>query len=214
MKATVTPVGSPPHYFDRSPDAASRPTTLQLDLPDRSFTLHADRGVFSGGRIDPGTRFLLRAAPPPSPSGHLLDLGCGYGPVAVTLAARAPGATVWAVDVNDRALALTRRNAETNGLDNIRAVRPEDVPDDLRFATVWSNPPIRIGKAALHDLLAGWLGRLTPDGHAVLVVQRHLGADSLHRWLAEQGWLVTRLGSRAGYRLLEVRPPEREPAVT
>src|SRR5690606_3847538 len=103
---------------------------------------------------------------------------------------------------------------EANGLDNIRAVRPEDVPEDLRFATAWSNPPIRIGKAALHDLLGDWLGRLTPDGHAVLVVQRNLGADSLHRWLAARGWLVTRLGSRSGYRLLEVRPPERGSAVT
>lgn len=197
-------MGSPAHYFDPSPGTPSRPTSLRLDLPDRSFTLVADRGVFSVGRVDPGTKYLLLAAPPPPPAGDLLDLGCGYGPIALTLAARAPGATVWAVDVNERALGLTRRNAAAAGLDNVVVVRPGDVPDDVRFAAIWSNPPVRIGKAALHDLLTGWLDRLAPDGHALLVVQRNLGADSLQRWLADRGWEVERRGSRMGYRLLGV----------
>jgi 16S rRNA (guanine1207-N2)-methyltransferase len=79
------------------------------------------------------------------------------------------------------------------------------VPPELRFAAIWSNPPIRIGKEALHDLLGTWLARLTPDGVAILVVQRHLGADSLAEWLRGQGWDVARLRSRMSYRLLEVR---------
>jgi 16S rRNA (guanine1207-N2)-methyltransferase len=193
------------HYFSSSPQAPSQPTSLRLDLPDVTFSLDADRGVFSAQRIDPGTKVLLLEAPPPPPAGDLLDLGCGYGPIALTLAARAPDATVWAVDVNERALALTQANAAAAGLDNVRAVAPDAVPQDVRFATIWSNPPIRIGKAALHDLLTHWLGRLAADGHALLVVQKHLGADSLHRWLEQQGWRVARRVSRMAYRVLEVR---------
>jgi 16S rRNA (guanine1207-N2)-methyltransferase len=197
-------VGSPTHYFSPSPGGASRPTTVRLDLPDLSLSLRTDRGVFSGARIDPGTKYLLTDAPDPPASGHLADIGCGYGPVALTLATRAPDATVWAIDVNERALALTRANADAAGLSNVRVARPDEVPEAVRFARLWSNPPVRVGKTALHGLLDRWLGRLEPDGRAVLVVQRNLGADSLHRWLVRRGWSVRRLGSRVGYRLLEV----------
>jgi 16S rRNA (guanine1207-N2)-methyltransferase len=198
-------VGRSSHYFSPSPDVPSRPSSVRLDLPDLSLTLRTDRGVFSGDRIDPGTRYLLTAAPAPPRAGHLADIGCGYGPIALTLAARAPGATVWAVDINERALELTRINARAAGLTNVRVASPDAVPHDVRLAALWSNPPVRVGKAALHDLLDRWLGRLETNGTALLVVQRHLGSDSLHRWLEARDWSVTRLGSRAGYRLLEVR---------
>ena len=173
-------------------------------LPDVYLELATDAGVFSPGRLDPGTRLLLEEAPRPPARGDLLDLGCGYGPVACVLAARSPGAAVWAVDVNGRALELCARNARTAGLANVRCLSPGDASLPARFAAVWSNPPVRIGKEALHALLSGWLGRLEPAGHAYLVVGRNLGADSLHRWLAGQGWPVTRLAARSGYRLLQV----------
>jgi 16S rRNA (guanine1207-N2)-methyltransferase len=192
------------HYFDAEPNAASRPSQVRLDLPDRSLVLATDRGVFSGDRVDPGTKYLLLEAGAPPPEGTFVDLGCGYGPIACTLAGRAPHATVWAVDVNARALDLCRTNASSLGLTNVRTASPDDVPADLAVDLLWSNPPIRIGKAALHDLLASWLDRLMPAGRALLVVQKHLGADSLQRWLGEVGWAVERLGSRTGYRLLEV----------
>jgi 16S rRNA (guanine1207-N2)-methyltransferase len=169
--------------------------------------LRTDRGVFSGDRVDPGTLALLRKAPPPPDAGHLLDLGCGYGPIAVTLAIQAPEATVWAVDVNQRALALVEENAAALQLPNIRAARPQDVPNEVRFAGVWSNPPIRIGKAALHELLLSWLARLAPGGRAWLVVQKHLGGDSLAAWLTGQGYPTTRLASKSAYRVLEVAGP-------
>ena len=177
---------------------------MRLTLPDLTIDLATDRGVFSRDGIDPGTKLLLLDAPPPAPTGDLLDLGCGYGPIAVTMARRSPGATVWAVDVNRRALDLVAANATSAGVDNVRVAEPDEVPDDVRFATIWSNPPIRIGKAALHELLLRWLARLAPDGRAVLVVQKHLGADSLLRWLEDAGHPTTRLESRLGYRLLEV----------
>jgi len=198
-------MGDASHYFDADPGLASDPRRVRLDLPDRSFVLETDRGVFSRDRIDPGTKFLLLEAPPPPETGTFVDLGCGYGPIACTLAARAPQATVWAVDVNRRAVQLCARNAAAHGLANVRAVLPEDVPADLAVDLIWSNPPIRVGKAVLYDLLDRWLARLTPAGSALLVVQRHLGADSLQRWLEQAGWQVERLGSRVGYRLLEVR---------
>ena len=149
---------------------------------------------------------LLRAVPAPPPEGDLLDLGCGYGPIAVTMARRAPGATVWAVDVNERALGLVGENAARLGLHNVRAARPESVPAEVRLAAIWSNPPIQVGKAALHQLLRDWVGRLTPEGRAWLVVHKHLGADSLMAWLQAEGHRTVRLASRKGYRLVEVAP--------
>jgi 16S rRNA (guanine1207-N2)-methyltransferase len=193
------------HYFDADPAVPSRPSTVRLDLPDRSFELATDRGVFAGDRVDAGTKYLLLEAEVPPTTGTFVDLGCGYGPIACTLAARAPDATVWAVDVNGRALELCRANAAALGLANVRVVAPDAVPADLAVDLIWSNPPIRVGKAALHELLTGWLSRLTTEGRALLVVQKHLGADSLQRWLTDRGWATQRLGSRTGYRLLEVR---------
>lgn len=195
------------HYFDPAPAVASRPGTVELVLPDLRTTLVTDRGVFSPDAVDAGTKLLLLEAPVPDPaeSGHLLDLGCGYGPIAVALAARAPAATVWAVDVNERARALATANAAALGLGTVRVAAPEEVPAGVRFAGIWSNPPIRVGKAALHELLGTWLDRLAPDGRAWLVVHRHLGSDSLARWLDARGNPTTRLASRAGYRILDVR---------
>jgi 16S rRNA (guanine1207-N2)-methyltransferase len=191
-------------YFEEEPAVASAPRRVRLTLPDVTLDLVTDRGVFAKDDIDPGTKLLLLEAPAPAASGNLLDLGCGYGAIALTMAARSPDATVWAVDVNARARALTATNAEALGYDNVRAAAPDGVPDDVRFATVWSNPPIRIGKPALHDLLRTWLPRLDAGGTAVLVVHKHLGSDSLAAWLEQEGWAVDRLRSRMGYRLLEV----------
>jgi 16S rRNA (guanine1207-N2)-methyltransferase len=198
------------HYFSPRPGAPHRPGLVRVVLPDVYLELATDAGVFSPGRLDPGTRLLLDSSPPPPSSGDLLDLGCGYGPIACVLAKRSPGATVWAIDVNERALELCARNAAAAGLSNVRCVLAGDPSVPPRLAGIWSNPPVRIGKPALHDLLSSWLGRLAGDGQAWLVAGRNLGADSLHRWLAEQGWSVTRKAARSGYRLLQVEfLPER-----
>jgi 16S rRNA (guanine1207-N2)-methyltransferase len=197
-----------PHYFEPEPAARSRLWWVDLVLPDVSLQLRTDRGVFAAAAVDPGTKRLLLDGPPlPNGATNLLDLGCGYGPIALTMARRAPHATVWAVDVNRRALALCAENAEANGVKNVHAVEPDEVPGDVRLDAVLSNPPIRIGKQALHEMLVHWLERLGPDGFALLVVQHHLGSDSLARWLGDNGWPTRRLSSRAGYRLLEVTRP-------
>jgi 16S rRNA (guanine1207-N2)-methyltransferase len=192
-------------YFDDQPDVASEPVLVDVTLPDTAFVLETDRGVFSRGHLDTATSMLLRADLPIASTGHLLDLGCGAGPIALTMARRSPEATVWAIDVNVRARELCARNAERNALHNIRVVAPDQVPAEVTFATIWSNPPIRIGKHALHELLEGWLGRMDQGGSASLVVQKHLGADSLQRWLIDLGYRCERVGSKAGFRLFTVR---------
>ena len=192
-------------YFEPDPDVASRPRTVDLVLPDGTFHLQTDRGVFSAAGVDPGTKLLLlEAGEPPDATVDLLDLGCGYGPIALTLARRAPKATVWAVDVNRRALSLCASNAQAHGLKNVRTVATDGVPDDVRFAGIWSNPPIRIGKGPLHELLLHWLARLDDDGRAWFVVQKHLGSDSLAKWLTDEGWPANRRVARSGYRVLAV----------
>ena len=193
------------HYFDADPAAPSRRAEVELVLPDLALTLVTDRAVFAGGGVDPGTKYLLLEGPrPPQGAVALLDLGCGYGPIALALATRAPAAAVYAVDINARARELCAMNAEAAGLGNVRVCAPDEIAADVVFDGIWSNPPIRIGKAALHALLATWLARLAPGRHAALVVHKHLGSDSLARWLESERWGVARLGSRRGYRILDV----------
>lgn len=195
-----------PQYFSPQPDATANPREVSFAVAGREFVLTSAGGVFSADRLDPGTAVLLRKAVlPTAASGPLLDLGCGYGAITCVLAATAPQAAVWAVDVNARARELAAANAARVGAaDRVRVVAPDEVPDDLSFAEIWSNPPIRIGKADLHELLRRWLPRLAPDGVAWLVVARYLGGDSLHRWLLDEGWQVERRASQKGYRVLRV----------
>jgi 16S rRNA (guanine1207-N2)-methyltransferase len=190
-------------YWDPVPSSPSQPRGIFLRLPDQRLGLTTDRGVFSRARIDPGTRILLREAPAPPAVGEILDLGAGYGPIAITLALRFPRARVWGVDVNQRALDLLRKNAQECGATNVVAAFPEEVPNQRRFAAIYSNPPIKIGKEALRDLLLRWLGRLLPGAHAYLVVKKNLGSDTLAEWLTERGYPTARLGSKQGYRVLD-----------
>ncbi len=210
-----TLIASPPvgeHYFTERPEAAGRRRTVHLVLPDVHLRLTTDRGVFSPDRIDPGTRILLETVPAPPAEGDLLDVGCGYGPIALAMALRSPRAKVYGVDVNERALQLARLNARTAGIGNASFHRPEQIDPAMRFAALWSNPPIRIGKAALHELLTTWLARLLPGATAYLVVHKHLGSDSLHRWLQRQGWPTERIASRSAYRVLAVTAHPDAPA--
>jgi 16S rRNA (guanine1207-N2)-methyltransferase len=195
------------HYFTAAPGTAARERQVSFSAAGREFTLTTARSVFSAERLDPGTAVLLRKAPLPDgrTEGLLLDLGCGYGPITVVLAAVAPLAHVVAVDVNERARDLARRNAAALHLDSrVRVTAPDEVEENLLFDQIWSNPPIRVGKAELHEMLLRWLPRLKPDGVAWLVVAKHLGADSLSEWLVAQGYEVERHASQKGFRILRV----------
>ncbi len=194
------------HYFSADPAVPFRRVPVTVTVWGHELSMTTGSGVFARGRLDIGTSVLFRETEPPK-GGTVLDLGCGYGVIGCALAMAAPGARVWAVDVNERAVLLTNQNAAALGVtDRLTAVTPERVPPDLRFDEIWSNPPIRVGKQALHDLLLTWLARLAPDGRATMVVGKNLGADSLQRWLTDQGFPTQRLASAKGFRVLESRP--------
>nr|WP_040321568.1 methyltransferase [Austwickia chelonae] len=196
------------HYFSAQPAAVEERRQLRVHLAGREVPVWTANGVFSTDRLDLGTSVLLREAPAPPQEGTFLDLGCGWGPITLTLALQSPDAAVWAVDVNERALALTADNARALGLEQVRTALPDQVEKDLTFDVIWSNPPIRIGKTALHTLLASWLPRLAPGGTAYLVVQKNLGSDSLQSWLSgtlSTGYHVDRYASAKGFRVLRVQ---------
>lgn len=195
------------HYFSPNQPTGDEPkSSFQFTVDGHTLTVATDRGVFARKGLDIGTEILLESVPRPPANGNLLDLGCGSGAIALTLATQSPHAQVYAVDVNPRAVELCARNATRNGLTNVHALLDSDVSHDLTFDTIWSNPPIRIGKAELHRMLATWLSRLSSGATAWFVVNRNLGADSLSVWLSDRGCHVERATSKRGFRVLGVTP--------
>lgn len=200
------------HYFTAQPAGPFTRKPLTVDLAGATRRLQTSSGIFSPDGVDKGTAVLFAEVPPPSPQGHLLDIGCGWGPIALTLGLMAPHAQVHAVDVNERCITLTNENAAALGLSNVTASLPHEVDPDVEFDTIWSNPPIRIGKDELHSLLLTWLPRLAPGGNAWLVVQKNLGSDSLQRWLAgelDSAYTVTRESTSKTFRIIRVRKASR-----
>jgi 16S rRNA (guanine1207-N2)-methyltransferase len=198
--------GRPSHYFSQQPSGADLRRTITAQIWGRELTMVTSGGVFAADGLDRGTAVLLRASPIPEGTPRILDLGCGYGPITLAIAMHCPGALIDAVDVNERALALCRENAQSLGVaDRIRVLRPDQVEPTARYDEIWSNPPIRIGKQSLHQLLLTWLARLAPHGIARLVVGKNLGSDTLQRWLNEQGYGCERIASAKGFRVLVVR---------
>jgi 16S rRNA (guanine1207-N2)-methyltransferase len=194
------------HYFSATPTGPERRRLITTDLWGKQVSLITAAGVFSPDHLDRGTAILLRESPVPDGNVRLLDLGCGYGPIAIALALHCPAAAIDAVDVNERALSLCRENAAALGVaDRVNASLPDQVDPEARYDEIWSNPPIRIGKAAVHDLLHTWLARLKPAGVARLVVARNLGSDTLQAWLNANGYTCVRMASSKGFRVLEVR---------
>ncbi|MFC3741356.1 class I SAM-dependent methyltransferase [Paractinoplanes deccanensis] len=191
------------HYFSAEPSTPDERREIEFSVAGRDYKLATAAGVFSSGRLDPGTAVLLAKADLPTTAGVLLDLGCGYGPIACVLARSAPGAVVHAVDVNSRARQLTEENAASLGL-RVQVSAPDEVDPDVTFDQIWSNPPTHVGKAELHAIMERWLPRLAPGGVAWLVINRHLGGDSLHAWLEAGGWEVERVASKKGFRVLRV----------
>jgi len=195
-------------YFSEAPGSDYKPKEIQVEIDGRPVSVITAGGVFSPDHIDQGTAVLLEHLDEAPPSGNILDIGCGWGPIALSLAIRSPKATIWAVDVNERSLELTRLNAARLGITNIKVVKPDEVPTDLRFDGIWSNPPIRIGKDALHELLMHWLPTLAIAADAYLVVQKNLGADSLHRWLETElpeNYSTIRVETSKSFRVLRVK---------
>ena len=195
------------HYFSQEPKSEYQPKQIELDVAGEVFQVSTASGIFSPLRLDVGTAVLIDHLELAPKDGNILDLGCGWGPIALNLAKHSPKAKVWALDVNSRSLELTAENAKTLGLSNIQTATADSVPEGIKFSGIWSNPPIRIGKKELHGLLLTWLPRLEKGGSAYLVVQKNLGSDSLQKWLTEtlsEGYEVSRLTSIKTYRIIKV----------
>lgn len=194
------------HYFTADPATPFKRVPVRTNVWGHWLELTSGSGVFAQGRLDIGTGVLLREAAPPEHAREVLDLGCGYGVIGLAIAVAVPEVRVTAVDVNERALLLARENAERMGVANrFQAVLPDEVDPGASYDEIWSNPPIRVGKDALHELLLRWLPRLRPDGRAMMVVGKNLGSDSLASWLGEQGYPTEKLASAKGFRVLETR---------
>lgn len=195
------------HYFAENPQAQERKRDINVTIRGRDIAVTTANAVFSGNHLDRATRILLEEVPMPPATGNALDLGCGWGPIALALALESPELDVWAIDVNERAIELAAANAHRHGLTRVHAGKAEAVPADVQFDVIWSNPPIRIGKAELDALLATWLPRLAPGGAAWLVVGKNLGADSLQKRLAASlghGFDVARHSTSGGFRILRI----------
>ena len=196
------------HYFSQEPGSALKPKSIIIPVAGEMVQVTSASGTFSPTQLDFGTEVLIDQMELAPESGDLLDLGCGWGPIALNLAKLRPNAKVWAVDVNTRSVELTAKNAKDLGLSNITAVVPEQVPENLVFSGIWSNPPIRIGKKQLHELLLQWLPRLAVGAEAYLVVQKNLGSDSLQKWLTQElagNYEVSRYTSIKTYRVIKVK---------
>jgi 16S rRNA G1207 methylase RsmC len=195
------------HYFASSPEGPLVPREITVTLNGNRYAVVAAGGVFSPEHIDQGTQVLLTHLDKANPTGNFLDIGCGWGPIALALALHSPKATIYAVDVNERSLELTKLNAERLGITNIVVCKPNEVPYDIEFDEIWSNPPIRVGKVVLHEILTLWINRLTAGGTARLVVQKNLGSDSLHKWLIQEfspTFDSSRIDSSKTFRVLKV----------
>jgi 16S rRNA G1207 methylase RsmC len=196
------------HYFSQEPSSPLKPKTIQIPVAGEIVNVTTASGTFSPTQLDFGTEVLIEQLDLAPDSGNLLDLGCGWGPIALNLGKLRPNTKVWAVDVNTRSVELTQANSKKLGISNITALLPDEVPADLRFSGIWSNPPIRIGKKELHELLLMWLPRLEAGCEAYLVVQKNLGSDSLQKWLTEElasDFEVSRYTSIKTYRVLKIK---------
>lgn len=195
------------HYFSADPSAPAKLTEVEIEVGGQVLKLSASSGTFSSERLDPGTRVLLGLWELFPTDGIVLDLGCGWGPIGLSIAKLQPATEVIGVDVNQRSVELANANAKGNGLANFSACLDKDLDANLEIDHIWSNPPIRIGKENLHDLLRNYLSRLKPTGDAYLVVQKQLGAESLQRWIAQQ-WPereVTKVENSKGFRVIRIR---------
>ena len=197
------------HYFSEDPSVERRQRTIRFEVAGREIEALSVSGTFSTNKLDPGTKVLLGLNEDFPASGDVLDIGCGWGPIALAIALHSPATHVFAVDVNERAVEQTRETASRLGLSNLTACQPQELSADTKFDAIWSNPPIRIGKPALHELMRTYLPRLKPGGSAFLVVQKQLGAESFQKWLETEfsKFEVTKVENSKGYRVTKVIAP-------
>jgi 16S rRNA (guanine1207-N2)-methyltransferase len=170
----------PDHYYSRKPNADSNPKYWDFTLNNSRFRFKTDNGVFSKNEVDFGSRLLIETFTLPEVDGPLLDVGCGYGPVGLALAKQNPNFTVHMVDINERALELSRDNAKANGVENVLIYESDKLEGvkETNFSAILTNPPIRAGKKTVHDIFAQSKDKLASGGELWIVIQKKQGAPS------------------------------------
>jgi len=198
------------HYFSSDPTAPKKTVNILLEVAGTEIAIEAASGTFSSSKLDAGTAVLLKHDNHFPKDGNVLDVGCGWGPIGLSIAKTRAKTKVYGIDINQRSIEQSNLNSTSLGLENYWAMHSKDLPEDIRFSGIWSNPPIRVGKKVLHELMETYIPRLEPGGKAMLVVQKNLGADSFQRWLTSRfpEAEVSRLATDKGYRVIcLVSPP-------
>lgn len=169
------------HYFTNE-NLESNIQEFKFKINNCDFTFKTDNGVFSKGELDFGTNLLIKNVLERKISGEVLDLGCGYGPIGITLA-KILKCQMTMIDVNKRAVHLTKMNIKDNGVNNTEVLVSEGYNElkDKKFDYIVSNPPIRVGKQILYDLLIKAKDHLKENGEMYIVVRKEQGANSLIR---------------------------------
>ena len=190
-------------YFAREPESESRPVECAFEYRGVKLRFTTDAGVFSRGELDAGTRLLLDALPEEM-SGEILDLGCGWGPIGISVKARWPETRVTLADVNLRALARSRENAERNGV-QAEALESDGFSalEGRTFDAVITNPPIRAGKQVIYRMFADALVHLKPGGSLYLVIRKQQGAESCVKYLKTLYASVEKLDRSGGFWVLK-----------
>ncbi|GGG05058.1 hypothetical protein GCM10010912_57230 [Paenibacillus albidus] len=194
------------HYYSQQPEVRHDRRTIQTVLRGKSFRFTSDAGVFSKGDIDYGSRVLIEAMDIPEGS-SVLDVGCGYGPIGISAAYLAPAGHVTMVDINSRAVELARENAQHNGIRNV-TVMESDVLGALsgqKFDVILTNPPIRAGKAVVHQIFEEAYSHLNDGGNLWIVIQKKQGAPSAVAKLESLFPVVEEVGKDKGYRVIRAQ---------
>ncbi|PLR84960.1 MULTISPECIES: class I SAM-dependent methyltransferase [Bacillus] len=195
------------HYYSKTQKVESDPNYWDYNLKGYSFRFKTDNGVFSKKDVDFGSRLLIETFVMPKPEGLVLDVGCGYGPIGLSIAKSFPDRTVHMVDVNERALALAKENAAANSVNNVSIYESDRLLNvaDLGFAAILTNPPIRAGKTVVHDIFEQSFSLLVSGGELWVVIQKKQGAPSAIDKLKELYAEVETVEKKKGYCIIKAK---------
>ncbi|MER3502101.1 MAG: hypothetical protein IMHGJWDQ_000352 [Candidatus Fervidibacter sp.] len=192
------------HYFSEKPKTPRKVKRIRAVLRGREFIFETDRSVFAKDYVDLGTKRLIEKVELPE-KGEVLDWGCGYGAIGIVIAAIHPQLRVWMVDINERAVALARRNAKLNRVKNVVILKSDgfaSLPSDLRFDLILTNPPIHAGKRVLTQLIRDAYHWLKVGGSFWFVARTQHGAKTLQRLTEEVFGNAECVDIHGGYRVI------------
>ena len=189
------------HYFQNDPNLASNLQKISFDIAGLHMSLWTDNGVFSKSRVDEGSFAFLKVLLPLNLTGKILDLGCGYGTIGLTIAMATPEARVDLADINTRALALCERNAQELGLSQRVTILQSDIYSKIegQYDSIVVNPPIRAGKRVTYAMYEGAKQRLIDGGCLYVVIRKAQGAESASKYIQELFGNIEMIDRHKGY---------------